>query len=171
MLRDRLVPLLYDADEAWEHHRRLWQQTPVRRAAKKSSLSSSQPRTATVTAAVAERREKNEAHRLRSGNGNGRRLPSSASRRRHYLDSGAGPRKFWETVAGPRLVDVGWNVDVKVGCICREIWLSRKVGECVWETGYSVIAMMIALRWRMFVDTVGGVMCDVLYGWGLDKRP
>lgn len=44
----------------------------------------------------------------------GRDVSSSASKRAPCLDSGAGPRKFWEVMAGPRLVDARWNLDVKV---------------------------------------------------------
>ena len=45
------------------------------------------------------------------GNETGR---SSTSWRMCSLDSGAGPRKLWEAVVGPRFIDAGWKIDAKV---------------------------------------------------------
>lgn len=117
VLRDRLVPLLENAADAWGRHRQPWQKTPLavgRREATESDVGHFQRR-ATVST-----RQKHNPHRLRSGNSDETKLPSPRCGRLCCLDSGAGPRKFWETVAGPRLVEASWNVDIKVGCTGRQ---------------------------------------------------
>ncbi|CAN0556318.1 unnamed protein product, partial [Ectocarpus sp. 12 AP-2014] len=110
VLRDRLVPLLENAADAWGRHRQPWKNTPCtvgRRAATESDTSRFQRRTTVLT------RQKNNPHRLRRGNGDEAGLSSPRRGRLCCLDSGAGPRKFWETMAGPRLAEASWNVDIK----------------------------------------------------------
>ena len=118
VLRDLTVPLLSDAEDAWARHRQPWP-----RAARTGGLGSSTHQRrraparaagATKTTASARQREK-ACRRVASGDRSGRGLSPPASRRSPpCLDSGAGPRKFWEALAGPRLVDARWNLDVKV---------------------------------------------------------
>ncbi|CAM9589536.1 unnamed protein product, partial [Ectocarpus sp. 4 AP-2014] len=117
VLRDRLVPLLENAADAWDCHRQPWQNTPRtvgRRAATESDASGFQRRTTVST------RQKNNPHRLRRGNGDETGLSSPRRGRLCCLDSGAGPRKFWETVAGPRLVEASWHVDIKA--LEQQLW-------------------------------------------------
>ncbi|CBJ48389.1 hypothetical protein Esi_0002_0169 [Ectocarpus siliculosus] len=117
VLRDRLVPLLENAADAWGRHRQPWQNTPRavgRRAATESDKSRFQRRTTVST------RQKNNPHRLRRGNGDETGLSSPGRGRLCCLDSGAGPRKFWEAVAGPRLVEASWNVDIKA--LEQQLW-------------------------------------------------
>ncbi|CAB1117240.1 unnamed protein product [Ectocarpus sp. CCAP 1310/34] len=117
VLRDRLVPLLENAADAWGRHRQPWQNMPRavgRRAATESDTSRFQRRTTVST------RQQNNPHRLRRGNGDETGLSSPRRGRLCCLDSGAGPRKFWETVAGPRLVEASWNVDIKA--LEQQLW-------------------------------------------------
>ncbi|CAM9617578.1 unnamed protein product, partial [Ectocarpus fasciculatus] len=117
VLRDRLVPLLESAADAWSRHRQPWENTPRavgRRAATESNMSRFQRRTTVST------RQKNNPHRLRSGNGGETELSSRPCGKLCCLDSGAGPRKFWQTVAGPRLVEASWNVDIKA--LEQQLW-------------------------------------------------
>lgn len=121
VLRDLTVPLLPDAEDAWARHRRPWPRAATTGGLSSSSSSSKRqrkraPARAGATKTTASTRQREKACRLASVDRNGRGLPPSpASKRPPCLDSGAGPRKFWEAMAGPRLVDARWNLDVKVG--------------------------------------------------------
>ncbi|CAN0294888.1 unnamed protein product [Ectocarpus sp. 12 AP-2014] len=117
VLRDRLVPLLENAADEWGRHRQPWQITPCtvgRRAATESDTSRFQRRTTVLM------KQETNPHRLRRGNGDETGLSSPRRGRLCCLDSGAGPRKFWETVAGPRLVEASWNVDIKA--LEQQLW-------------------------------------------------
>lgn len=100
VLRDRLIALLEDADDAWATHRRPWRKL----------------------GAGTMRAEARGLRRRRATRNSGtRHIPNgsheqgSSSSKLADLDSGAGPRKFWQTVAGHKFVEASWNIDIEVG--------------------------------------------------------
>lgn len=94
LLRDRLIAILEDANEAWQSRRRKLNtfdfgiESGTLRFGRKTHF-------ATRGSA---RDSKESRHYGRGG----------------CLDSGAGPRKFWETVTGSRFVEPSWNIDIEV---------------------------------------------------------
>ena len=115
MLRDRLVGLLEDADEVWGKRRQPW---------------------GTLRAGMAARGNRNKTEvtmkrgsASRAGSGPDR---SSSSWRMCSLDSGAGPRKLWEAVAGPKFIEAGWKIDGQVRGLDRTTpaYAKMKAGVC-----------------------------------------
>lgn len=101
ILRDRLAILLEVAAEVWSANRRPWEDA---RTTFRSTNVASQSRS----------KKTGKRRQLRTDVSE---VPSpKASRRRQgmYLDSGAGPRRFWEAICGPRFVDTTWEVDDEV---------------------------------------------------------
>lgn len=100
VLRDRLVALLEDVDEAWAAHRRPWRNLGA------GTMS------AEARGLRGRRTTLNSGTRHRANGSNKQGFSSSTLA---YLDSGAGPRKFWQAIAGPKFVDASWNIDTEVG--------------------------------------------------------
>ncbi|CAM9600055.1 unnamed protein product [Laminaria digitata] len=103
VLRDRLVGLLEDADEVWGTRRQPWRTL-------RAGIAARGPRSR--TAATSKRGGANPMRKEAD------RSPSS--RRMCSLDSGAGPRKLWEAVVGPRFIEAGWKIDAKA--LERSLW-------------------------------------------------
>jgi len=145
VLRDLTVSLLSDADDAWERHRQPWS-----RAVATGGLGSSKHRgrRAPMRAGVAKttastRRREKACRQAANGGPSGRKLSSPASKRSPCLDSGAGPRQFWEAMAGPRLADARWHLDVKV---------SRYSSRVAWQ----------GREWHTYVDCHKKPWCSFL---------
>lgn len=100
VLRDRLIALLEDADDAWATHRRPWRKlgAGTLRAGARGLRGRSMTRNSGT------RHIPDESHEQ-----------GSSSSKLADLDSGAGPRKFWQAVAGPKFVEASWNIDIEVG--------------------------------------------------------
>ncbi|CAM9198059.1 unnamed protein product, partial [Scytosiphon promiscuus] len=134
VLRDRLVPLLDDADEVWGWHRRPWEKKHqlggIRKATTTTNLSRSKRRTKVGMAAETSiKMSVNANRRLHGGLSSERQPPSPAfSRRLRYLDSGAGPRTFWETVTGPRLVEASWAMNFEE--LEQQLWRLVMLVRC-----------------------------------------
>lgn len=104
LLRDRLIVILEVAADLWSTHRRPWHEGCVWYGI---GLTGRQR-------AVANRKRQ----RLPAAN-RPLRPAALAFMEGSYtgvycLDSGAGPRRFWEAMCGPRFVDATWNIDGQV---------------------------------------------------------
>lgn len=96
MLRDRLITLLENADEVWGTYRRPWRPLHVR--ADRAGVRSKRGALACkIGVARSAHKDSQPGHCS---------MPT--------LDSGAGPRRFWEAMAGPRFIEPSWNVDIEV---------------------------------------------------------
>lgn len=110
VLRDRLVGLLEDADEVWGKRRQPWR---------------------TLRAGITSRGGRNKTRVAPKRGGASpagyEKDRSSPSWRMCSLDSGAGPRKLWEAVAGPRFIEAGWKVDTQVRGSDRTVPVSAEM--------------------------------------------
>lgn len=116
VLRERLMALLENAEDEWEKHRRPWQRHRGREAKKHLRKDRTTSRTRCKGT------EECSAIHIGVRNGSLWGLP--------YLDSGAGPRRLWDAVAGPMFVDATWSVQPEVGNDARQRSNSRsRAGE------------------------------------------
>ncbi|CAM9215442.1 unnamed protein product [Phaeothamnion confervicola] len=105
VLRDRLITLLEDAKDVWMERRR------------GIATGGGSPTGAVLRAGPRRVRRGSSGRGGGSGGGGG-----------CYLETGAGPRQYWEAVAGSRFVDADW--DVPLVSLERQIWRLAALTRC-----------------------------------------
>ncbi|CAM9605142.1 unnamed protein product, partial [Choristocarpus tenellus] len=110
VLRNRLMTLLEEVEDVWTERRHA---RPGRtNMKKKGSLPLTLSKEGLSCSTHRHRREQGQMVKRRR-EGLQVQTVTVASQRVSHLDTGAGPRAFWEAVAGTRFVDAPWNVNLE----------------------------------------------------------